>query len=133
MKKRILMAICLLVAFVACVHNGKQNSETDKIQYRRISAEEAKKMLDENSNTLLLDVRTRAEFLRGHIPGAISLPSNELRSRAETELPDKDALILVYCGSGKRSVNAALILISMGYTNVYDFGGIMAWKYGTTR
>ena len=133
MRKSFLLAVCLLISFAGCAQNSKQDSETKKIEYRKISAAEAKKMLDENPNVLLLDVRTEAEFRERRIPGAILLPNNEVRTKAAEVLPDKDALILVYCQSGRRSVNAALTLISMGYTNVYDFGGITGWPYKTER
>jgi phage shock protein E len=60
-------------------------------------------------------------------------PVNEIASKAEEKLPDKDAKILVYCRSGNRSAKAAKQLIKMGYTNVYDFGGINSWPYGTVK
>ena len=126
-----LIAVCLLMAFESCAQNGKQNSETKKAEYHKISAEEAKKMLDENTNALLLDVRTEAEFNQSHIVGAISFPLSEIEAKAADRLPDKNALILVYCRSGKRSQAAANMLVSMGYTNVYDLGGINSWPYAT--
>jgi len=119
------------MAFAGCAHNGTQSSETKKPEYRKISAQEAKKMLDANPKAILLDVRTEAEYREKHIPGAILLPNNEIRSRAADVLPDRNALILVYCYSGGRSSGAALELVNMGYSNVYDFGGIINWPYAT--
>ena len=63
------------------------------------------------------------------IEGAILIPDYEISERIETEIPNKDALILVYCRSGRRSANVAHKMVSMGYTNVYDFGGIIDWPY----
>ena len=80
---------------------------------------------------ILLDVRSQEEFNEIRIEGAILIPSNEITSRAETEIPDKGTPILVYCRSGGRSASAAHSLIEMGYTDVYDFGGIMDWPYET--
>ncbi|MGN1027233.1 MAG: rhodanese-like domain-containing protein, partial [Faecousia sp.] len=80
---------------------------------------------------VILDVRTEEEFAQGHIPGAILLPDYEIREEAERSLPDKDALILVYCRSGRRSKNAAETLAELGYTNIREFGGILDWPYGT--
>jgi len=126
-----LIAACLLMTFEGCAQNGKQNSETKKAEYHKISAEEAKKMLDENASAILLDVRTPAEFNENHIVGAISFPLSEIEAKAADRLPDKNALILVYCRSGARSKVAANMLVSMGYTNVYDIGGINSWPYAT--
>jgi rhodanese-related sulfurtransferase len=101
--------------------------------YRRISAAEAKQMMQNTDKYILLDVRTKEEFEEQHIEGAVLIPDYEIGSRAATELPDKNALILIYCRIGRRSANVAHELIKMGYTNVYDFGGIMDWQYDTVR
>jgi len=127
----LLITVCLLMAFGSCAQNGKQNSEIKKAEYHKLSAEEAKKMLDENSNAILLDVRSETEFTNSHIVGATSFPLPEIEANATNRLPDKNALILVYCRSGVRSKAAANLLVSMGYTNVYDIGGIISWPYAT--
>lgn len=98
-------------------------------EYRSISAEEAEGMMV--GEYILLDVRTEEEYRQERIDGAILIPDTEIAERAETELPDKGALILVYCRSGRRSELAAKELINQGYTNVYDFGGIIDWPYET--
>ena len=99
--------------------------------YRRISAAEANKIMQEGQEYILLDVRTEGEYREKHIEGAILIPDYEIQNRAEKELPDKNKLILVYCQSGRRSANAARALLSLGYVNVYDFGGIINWPYKT--
>ena len=76
-----------------------------------------------------IDVRTDEEFAQGHIEDAILIPEYEVAERAENELPDKDALILVYCRSGRRSKIASEELVKLGYTNVKEFGGIIDWPY----
>jgi len=98
---------------------------------RLLSPEEAKARLDANEAAILLDVRTQEEFDGGHIPGAVCLP-NELITADMPVAFDKDAEILVYCRSGRRSAEAAQKLADMGYTNVADFGGILDWPYETT-
>ena len=132
MKKWLLVAVCLPIAFVGCGQNTG-GREIKKAEYRKISVEEAKKILDEDANAILLDVRTEAEFKEIHIPGATLLPLNEMNDNAAKVLPHKNAVILVYCRSGRRSRSAANTLISMGYTNVYDIGGINDWPYETKR
>ena len=87
--------------------------------------------MSELEDFVLLDVRTAEEYKAQRINGAILFPDYEIKSRSEKELPDKNRTILVYCRSGRRSENAARILVSLGYRNVYDFGGIMDWPYET--
>ncbi len=106
---------------------GRQDSTPPT--YTKLSASQAKAVMDRGEPYLLLDVRTEAEFRERHIPGAMLLPHAELKERAATELPDKNALILLYCRSGRRSAAAAHELVRMGYTQVYDFGGINDWPY----
>lgn len=96
--------------------------------YHRISAENAKSMMDKGGVTIV-DVRTPAEFEAGHIPGAILVVNEEIGDSMPKELPDKKAVLLIYCRSGHRSKIAAYKLVGMGYKNVYDFGGIIDWPY----
>ena len=96
-----------------------------------ITAEEAKAIMDSETEYLILDVRTQAEYDEGHIPGAVLIPNTEIEARAEAELPDKDQMLLVYCRSGNRSKKAVDILVKLGYTNIREFGGILDWPYET--
>ncbi len=99
--------------------------------YLTLAPEAAKTRLDENPDIILLDVRTQEEYDGGHIPGAVCFPNEDILP--ELPLPfDKDAEILVYCHSGRRSAEAAEKLSGMGYANVADFGGIQDWPYETT-
>lgn len=97
-----------------------------------VSQETAKEIMD-TKECIILDVRTSEEFAEGHIPGAILIPDYEIAEKAPNILTDKDALILVYCRSGRRSKNAANQLVDMGYTNIKEFGGIIDWPYETTK
>ncbi len=99
--------------------------------YEQISAEEAKTIMDLGEADVILDVRTQDEFETGHIEGAVLLPDYEIEAKAESVLPDKDAVILVYCRSGRRSKEASAKLAELGYTNVKEFGGIIDWPYET--
>ena len=101
------------------------------VPHRTISGGEARLLMESGEPYILLDVRTEAEFDRRHIPGAILLPYAEIFDRAPAELEDRDARILLYCETGRRSANAAEALAALGFTNVYDFGGIAAWPYET--
>jgi rhodanese-related sulfurtransferase len=97
--------------------------------YRLISAADAKKIMDEEPDAVVLDVREQSEYDAGHIPGAVLLPLGSIEQLAASTLPDKDATILVYCRSGRRSKLGAETLLSLGYTNVLDIGGISSWPY----
>ena len=129
MKKGLCLLLAGILSILLCAcTDTKENKEA---VYMNITAEEAKKIMDTESEYVILDVRTEEEFAQGHIPGAILIPDYEIREEAESSLPDKDALILVYCRSGRRSKNAAQILLELGYTNIREFGGILDWPYET--
>jgi len=102
-------------------------------EYHKLTAEEAKARMDSGDPVLIVDVRTPEEFLSGHIPGAINVPNEGILDEMPEELPDKNAEILLYCRSGRRSKEAAHKLAAMGYTAVYDFGGIIDWPYETVK
>ena len=95
--------------------------------YRQINMQEAIAMMEEESDYIILDVRTPEEFSEKHIPGAINVPNETIGSEEIPELPDKDQLILVYCRSGNRSKQASDKLVALGYTNIVEFGGINDW------
>ena len=101
----------------------------EKVMYEQITAEKAKKIMDSGEEHIILDTREQDEFDEGHIPGAILIPYTEIENKAEEMLPDKDAQILVYCRSGRRSKIASESLAKLGYTNVKEFGGIIDWDY----
>ena len=124
--------LCLLAAIKFCTARMKPNTAPARPKSSAdLTAEEAKERMEENPNVILLDVRTQEEFDEGHIPGAVCLPNEFIT--AEMPFPfEKDAEILVYCRSGRRSAEAASKLRSMGFTKVFDFGGILDWPYETT-
>ena len=105
------------------------SEEGEKAMYEQITPQQAKEIMDSGEAYILLDVREQNEFDEGHIPGAILIPYTEIDAKAEEKLPQKDALILVYCRSGRRSKIAAESLANLGYTNVKEFGGINDWPY----
>lgn len=98
--------------------------------YRKITAEQAYEMMN-TQEVVIVDVRTQSEYDEGHIQNAVLIPNETIGSEPPTNLPDKNAIILVYCRSGRRSEEAARKLVNLGYVSVYDFGGINDWTYGT--
>lgn len=149
MKKTILIILLgwlLLILLTSCSavdqadHSTAEENATgaveeegiEQAEYIKLTPEEAKDMID-NNDVIILDVRTEEEFRQGHIEGAILIPDYDLDKLAGEKLPDKDATILIYCRSGNRSKLASHFLIGMGYRNVYDFGGILDWRYGEVQ
>ena len=125
MKKLILILLAIMM-LVACGQTPKQPQEA---VYMNITAEEAKSLMDSEKNYIILDTRTQEEYDQGHIPGAILIPYDEILEKAESILTDKNQMILVYCRSGRRSKLAAEDLVTLGYTNIREFGGIIDWPY----
>ena len=139
-KKIILLALAIItVATVFAGCTQKTNTEqTEATQvnigtYYQIPQDEAKRIMDEESDYIIVDAREQSEYDEGHIKGAIVIPYTEIEQKAEEMLPDKEQLILVYCRSGRRSKIAAQSLANMGYTNVKEFGGIIDWQYGIDK
>ena len=139
-KKIILLALAIITVatvFAGCTQKTS-NEQTEATQvnigtYYQIPQDEAKKIMDEESDYIIVDAREQSEYDEGHIKGAIVIPYTEIEQKAEEMLPDKEQLILVYCRSGRRSKIAAKSLANMGYTNVKEFGGIIDWQYGIEK
>jgi rhodanese-related sulfurtransferase len=124
-KGLILMLTISLSLFGLTACQGGENNST----YEQITQQQAKTIMDTEKDYIIIDARTDEEFAEGHIEGAIVIPEYEISFRAEKEIPDKNALILVYCRSGRRSKIASEELVKLGYTNVKEFGGIIDWPY----
>ena len=123
MKKYIKMFLSFLAIFVL----AGCNKETAENSYKQISMDEAVTMMAEETDYIILDVRTPEEFAEKHIPNAINIPNETIGENEIPELPRKDQMILVYCRSGNRSKQASEKLVKLGYTNIYEFGGINDW------
>ena len=97
--------------------------------YQQIPQEVAKEMMD-TQEVVILDVREQHEYDSGHIPGAVLLPVGTItEDTAAAVIDELDTVVLVYCRSGNRSKTASQALADLGYTNVYEFGGINDWPY----
>ena len=125
MKRIILLAVVLLALLCGCAPQNE--GEDKKMTYTQITVNKAIEMMESESNYIILDVRTFEEYNERHIPGAICVPNESIGTEPIEELPQKDQLILVYCRSGRRSKEAAEKLAAMGYSNIYEFGGILDW------
>ena len=126
MKRRIVLFLLGMIIFGGC----KKKEEEAVSSYIHISQEEAKRIMDEEDDIVILDVRTKEEYDGGHIKDAICIPNETIDEKVSETLKDKNQKILVYCRSGRRSVQAAEKLVALGYTKIYEFGGIIDWIYG---
>lgn len=131
MKKSVLMIFMTMLTAVlllleAC--SGKPNNEVKSQTYHQITQDEARQMMEKDDGHILVDVRRQDEYDAGHIPGAILIPNESIGTDQPKELPDLEQIILIYCRSGNRSKQASQKLADMGYTNIYEFGGIIDWE-----
>lgn len=123
MKRILPLFFSLLLLFTGCGGSTADNS------YQQITQEEAKEMMD-TQEVIVLDVREQNEYDSGHIPDAVLLPVGTIdEDTAAAVIPEKDSTVLVYCRSGNRSKTASSALAELGYTNIYEFGGINTWPY----
>ena len=141
------VAFCLITTLLAlsgCVNKNDDNvsviggadgptsiylnaSDDTGNNFTQIDQETAKLMMELDDGHVIVDVRREDEFAEGHIPEAILIPNESIGTEQPAELPDLEQIILVYCRSGRRSKEASQKLADIGYTNVYEFGGIIDW------
>ena len=131
----IFASLCMLLS--AC---GNRISSSENVQsevqtttvaeimtYQQITQEEAKEMMKADDGHIIVDVRRQDEYDSGHIHDAILIPNESIGKEKPKELPNLDQIILIYCRSGRRSKEASQKLADMGYTHIYEFGGIIDW------
>ena len=125
----VILAVIAIVGLSGCDKKEatEQVQNVNEASYTQISMDEAVTMMEEETDYIILDVRRPDEFADKHIPNAINVPNETIGEEEIPELPDKDQMILVYCRSGNRSKQASEKLAALGYTNVYEFGGINDW------
>ncbi|MEG0179455.1 MAG: rhodanese-like domain-containing protein [Oscillospiraceae bacterium] len=117
------MIYCLAVLIMLTGCNGGNTV------IKTISSDDAKAMMDTRTDITIIDVREQNEYDSGHIKNAILLPLGSIEQEAKKTLPDKASTVLLYCRTGRRSASAAKKLEALGYTDIYDFGGITDWQY----
>ena len=125
MRRIFFLLIVILLGLVGCSRVTANTADT----YQQITQSKAKEMMN-SQHVIVLDVRERDEFDAGHIPGAVLLPVGTItKDTAAAVIPKLDSVVLVYCRSGNRSKTASQALVNLGYTNIYEFGGINTWPY----
>lgn len=120
----------LITAAVCCITltGCFAGSASTSAAYKQISQSEAVEMMQSTDACKIIDVRTAQEYTEGHIPDAVNIPNESIDENVAKILPEKDETLLIYCRSGNRSKQASQKLAELGYTNVYEFGGINTWS-----
>ena len=99
-----------------------------KANIREASVREVAENYLKQPGSVLIDVREDHEWQQGHIPGAVHLSRGIIERDIVQRFPDKDTLLILYCGGGYRSALAAESLQKMGYTHVISMdGGYKGW------
>lgn len=124
----LIIIVLVLVGGGIFMLNKQDKNSNNETTIKHVSMHDIVKIMNENTNYIILDVRTVAEYNDGHIPNAICIPNETINGDIIDKLPNKEQLILIYCRSGNRSKQAAEKLKNLGYTNLVEFGGIIDWK-----
>ena len=132
MKRMLALLLITLCVLSGCTAQGTGRKEVG-MSYTQIDQETAKEMMQRRDGHVIVDVRRQEEYDQGHIPGAVLIPNEQIGTERPEKLPDRDQVILVYCRSGSRSKQAAQKLADMGYTRVYEFGGLNTWTGEVVR
>jgi len=106
-------------AFLTLVNDAKS-------RIREVDARELPRLLADQPEARLIDVREESEYAAGHIEGAEWLGKGVIERDIEARHPDKKEVLYLYCGGGFRSAIAADNLQKMGYSNVYSVDG--GWR-----
>jgi rhodanese-related sulfurtransferase len=131
---RLLIIFCLLgVVLISATAfaEGKtipQMIGEAKSQIAEVTVQEIKADIDAGKNFVLLDVRTSEEYKAGHLPKSVNIPRGMLEFEIGKAYPNKETLIVLYCGTSGRGALCTNALMGMGYKNVKNMqGGLKAW------
>lgn len=126
MKKISFLFLFSILVLSSCTAKEAKNKEVVVNTFKSVSMQEGLKLMANDKDFILLDVRTPEEFASGHIPGAVQLTNETFtKEDAEKKIKNKDQTVYVYCRSGRRSKQSSQKLLDFGYTNVIEIGGIM--------
>ncbi len=124
----------IMSAFIIMLASCANEIEDPELtSFRSVEPEEALQRLESSEDIIMVDVRTPVEYAEERIPGSLLIPLQTLEEEAPQHLTDKETPVFIYCRSGRRSLEAAEILVELRYTNVYDLGGIIDWSYDVEK
>ena len=120
----VLIGIVVLFIIGFAVKSLGKHSE----KFANINVEDFKKKITA-PDTVVLDVRTPQEMVKGKIKGAVAFNVLDRNFMEKTKTLDPSKTYLVYCRSGSRSAKACRIMVGAGMENVYNLvGGYQAWR-----
>ena len=130
--KYLILSVLLTIFSQTALADAQTLIQDVKKRVQVIDSDSLKKLVDEKSKFVLLDVRMPTEIKRmGKIDASqnAEIPRGWLEVRVENMIPDKNTPIVTYCGGGIRSAFAADTLTEMGYTNVKNYDdGFLGWE-----
>ncbi|MBW5397723.1 rhodanese-like domain-containing protein [Brachyspira pilosicoli] len=112
--KKIIIILSISFLFLSCSNRG----------YKDLNIEKAIKLVNSSTNLIILDVRTREEYLAGNIPNSINIDVLSQDFKSKIDMLDKNKEYLVYCRSGNRSTIASSIMSTNGFLNIYNLQNI---------
>ncbi len=129
MNKLLFIFLTFNLVLIASYAKEVKAKEAAVNTFKSVSMQEGLKLMADDKDFILLDVRTPEEFASGHIPGAVQL-TNETFTKQDAEkiIQSKEQAVYVYCRSGRRSKQSSQKLVDFGYSNVIEIGGIL--EYG---
>lgn len=112
----------VLVMVIKAEYESRSNRSVHVIPMNAI------RLINNNDDALVIDVRTSAEFSKGHIRGARNMPISSFKDKLDSLSKNKDSVVLAYCNSGATSTRACRLLTQAGFANVHNIaGGINGW------
>jgi len=121
MMKYSCIAILCLLALIGCT------PETPS-EFKDLSAEQAQAALTKDQGVRVLDIRTPAEYMNGHIQGAKNVDYYSREFKEKLNELDKNATYLVYCRSGNRSAKAMSLFRELGFSGILHLkNGVKSW------
>ncbi|WP_081498021.1 rhodanese-like domain-containing protein [Brachyspira pilosicoli] len=114
MNEKIIIILSVSFLFLACSNKG----------YKNLNIEKAIKLVNSSTNLVILDVRTREEYLAGNIPNSINIDVLSQDFKSKIDMLDKNKEYLIYCRSGNRSSIASSIMSTNGFINIYNLENI---------
>jgi rhodanese-related sulfurtransferase len=128
MKTNLLLSLVAALSFAVSAWSAEKTSAL-LTSPRHIGLEEFDKLRSANTNIVILDVRTAAEFEKGRMAGATNIDFNSLRFEEKVRAFDKSKTYVVTCAVGMRSARACKKLAALGFNDLYDLApGFDGWK-----
>ncbi len=128
-KHRLVLSL-IGIALIGCcitILIPKKTGGNKTASIMKITMPQARDIMRREPLARIVDVRTADEYRSGHIPKAINIPNEAITNVEPKMLPEKSQTILLYCQTGMRATSAARKLAKMGYTRIYNIGGITSW------